>query len=163
PAFISAKSLRVGAEIWPFLTSHKLIVRYLTIDQPEIALVQTPAGDWNFSSLGGKPQARPAQPSPGSEPLDLSVQDVKITGARVTLKRTVGHWKPMVLEQLNLELKEFSATTAFPFTLTGNVVGGGSVKVSGKAGPINAADTSLTPVNLTLQMDRLDLAGSGMN
>ena len=38
PAFISAKSLRVGAEIWPFLTARRLIVRYLTLDQPEIVL-----------------------------------------------------------------------------------------------------------------------------
>src|SRR6516225_885221 len=35
PAFIQAKSLRVGAEIWPFLFSRKLVVTYLTIDQPE--------------------------------------------------------------------------------------------------------------------------------
>ena len=34
PAFISAKALNVGAEIWPFLMSRKLIVTYLTIDQP---------------------------------------------------------------------------------------------------------------------------------
>src|SRR5215467_734340 len=163
PAFIRAKSLKVGAEIWPFLTSHKLIVRHLTIDQPEIVLVQTPSGDWNFSSLGGKTQARPAQPAPGSQPLDLSVQQVKISNARLTLRRTVGHSKPLVLEQLALELREFSATTAFPFTLSGNVVGGGSLKVDGKAGPINPTDTSMTPVNLTLQMSGLDLAGSGMN
>src|SRR5690242_10208703 len=40
PAFIRAKSLSVGAQIWPFLLSRKLIVTYLTIDQPEVALVQ---------------------------------------------------------------------------------------------------------------------------
>src|SRR6516165_1270398 len=60
PAFIAAKSLSVGAEIWPFLLSRKLIVTYLTIDQPEIALVQTPSGDWNFSSLGSKAR-KPAE------------------------------------------------------------------------------------------------------
>jgi AsmA protein len=54
PAFIRAKSLGVGAEIWPFQMSRKLIVTYLTIDQPEIALVQAPSGNWNFSSLGAK-------------------------------------------------------------------------------------------------------------
>src|ERR1039457_1043298 len=58
PAFIRAKSLKVGAQIWPFLMSRKLIVTYLVIDQPEIALVQAPSGDWNFSSLGGKTKKR---------------------------------------------------------------------------------------------------------
>src|SRR6516165_5548656 len=52
PAFVSAKSLNVGAEIWPFLMSRKLIITYLTIDQPQVVLVQAPSGTWNFSSLG---------------------------------------------------------------------------------------------------------------
>src|SRR5712672_3647007 len=38
PAFLRAKSLHVGVELWPFLFSRKLIVTDLTIDQPEIAL-----------------------------------------------------------------------------------------------------------------------------
>ncbi len=163
PAFLRARSLRVGAEIWPFLTSRRLVVRHLTIEQPEIGLVQTPAGDWNFSSLGGKTQARPAQPEPGSAPLDLSVQQVKIAGGRVTLKRTAGHFKPLVLEQVNLDLREFSAASAFPFTLTANVAGGGSLKATGKAGPIHPTDTAMTPVDLALQVSRLDLAGCGVN
>ena len=59
PAFIRARSLSVGAEIWPFLMSRRLIVTYLTIDQPEIALIQAPSGNWNFSSLGSKTQKSP--------------------------------------------------------------------------------------------------------
>jgi AsmA protein len=65
PAFISAKSLSVGAQIWPFLFSRRLIVTYLIIHQPEIALVQAPSGNWNFSSLGGK---RSKSVAPGRAP-----------------------------------------------------------------------------------------------
>ena len=90
PAFIHANSLSVGAEIWPFLMSRKLIVTYLTIDQPEIALVQAPSGDWNFSSLGGKTRrSAPAARAPGTAPLDLSVKLVKITNGRLKLGRTL--------------------------------------------------------------------------
>jgi len=164
PAFIQAKSLRVGAEIWPFLVSRKLVVTYLTIEQPEIALVQTPTGDWNFSSLGGKSQRSPqARPEPGATPLDLSVKQVKITNGRLTLKRTIGHWKPVVLDQVALDLRDFSASSAFPFTLTASVVGGGAVQLNGKAGPINPTDAAMTPVETSLKLTRLDLAGSGMN
>ena len=164
PAFVTAKSLRVGAEIWPFLMSRKLIVTDITIDQPEIALVQSPTGDWNFSSLGGKSKKSPAAaPAPGSAPLDLSVKLVKITGGRLRLGRTVGHWKPLVLEQVNLELREFSATTAFPFTLSAKVAGGGTIALDGSAGPINPDDSAMTPVNASLNVAQLDLAGSGMN
>ena len=164
PAFVSAKSLNVGAEIWPFLMSRKLIVTYLTIDQPQVVLVQAPSGTWNFSSLGSnsKKTASPA-PSPGSAPLDLSVKLVKITNGRIKLARTVGHWKPLVLERVNLELRDFSGTTAFPFTLSSKVVGGGVIQLNGKAGPINPEDSAMTPVNASLKISQLDLAGSGMN
>ena len=164
PAFIHANSLSVGAEIWPFLMSRKLIVTYLTIDQPEIALVQAPSGDWNFSSLGGKTRrSAPAGRAPGTAPLDLSVKLVKITNGRLKLGRTLGHWKPIVLEQVTLELREFSATTAFPFSLAAKVAGGGAIQLNGKAGPINPTDSAMTPVNASLRVAQLDLAGSGMN
>jgi AsmA protein len=163
PAFIQAKSLSVGAKIWPFLMSRKLIVTYLTIDQPEIALVQAPSGDWNFSSLGGKSGKPAAAPAPGTAPLDLSVKLIKITNGRVKLGRTVGHWKPLALEQVNIELREFSSTTAFPFTLSTKVAGGGAIKLDGQAGPINPTDSALTPVTASLHVTQLDLAGSGMN
>lgn len=161
PAFVSAKSLNVGADIWPFLMSRRLVVRYVTIDQPEIALVQAPSGDWNFSSLGGK-RAPAKAPAPGTQPLDLSVQMVKITNGRVRLGRTLGHWKPLVLEQVNLELRDFSADTAFPFTLSTQVAGGGAIQLSGKAGPINPTDAAMTPVHASLTVSQLDLVRSGM-
>src|SRR5579864_1003358 len=67
PAFLSAKSLHVGVELWPFLLSRKLIVTDLTLDQPEIALVQAPSGDWNFSSLGSKSKtSKPAAAQPAA-------------------------------------------------------------------------------------------------
>lgn len=162
PAFIRAKSLAVGARIWPFLISRKLIVTYLTIDQPEIALVQAPEGSWNFSSLGARRQQSAAAPTPGSAPLDLSVESVKITNGRLTFGRKLGHWKPLVLDGVNLELQNFSATTAFPLTLSAHVAGGGTIQLNGTAGPINPTDSAMTPVNASLKINQLDIAGSGM-
>lgn len=162
PAFVRAKSLHVGVELWPFLMSRKLIVTDLAIDQPEIALVQAPSGDWNFSSLGGK--SKPAAATPEAKtPLDLSVKLVKITNGRLTLSRTIGHWKPLVLERTNLELRDFSSTSAFPFSLSASVHGGGEIALDGKAGPINPTDSAMTPVNVNLKVTQLDLAGSGVN
>ena len=170
PAFLRAKSLHVGVELWPFLFSRKLTVTDLDLDQPEIALVQSPSGAWNFSSLGAKsraagtPVATPAPaPTTGRLPLNLSVELVKVSNGRLILRRTTGHWKPMVLEQANIELHNFSATTEFPFSLTAKVHGGGSVKLEGNAGPINGADSSLTPLRAKLTVSQLDIAGSGAN
>ena len=168
PAFLRAKSLHVGVELWPFLMSRKLIVTDLTIDQPEIALVQSPSGDWNFSSLGSKSKAVPRASAPATtpaqaHPLDLSVKLVRVSNGRVTMRRTVGHWKPLTLEQLNIELRDFSSTSTFPFSLSAQVHGGGAIKLDGKAGPVNPTDSAMTPVSVNLKVTQLDLEGSGMN
>jgi AsmA protein len=162
PVFIKAKSLHVGVEIWPFLSSRKLVVTDLTIDQPEINLVQAPSGNFNFSTMGAKGSTTPGASSP-SQPLDLSVKEIKITNGHISLRRTVGHWKPLALEGVNVEVHDFSAASAFPFSLSAKVQGGGTLDLNGKAGPINAADSSMTPVNVTLKVAQLDLARSGMN
>lgn len=166
PAFLRAKSLHVGVELFPFLMSRKLIVTDLVLDQPEIGLVQAASGDWNFSGLGAKSKPAtpaPASPASGRLPLDLSVKLIKITNGRMTLRRTVGHWKPLELDQVNLELRDFSSTTAFPFTLSAQVAGGGTLNLDGKAGPLNPNDSSMTPLTLNLKVAQLDLVKSGVN
>lgn len=162
PAFLRAKSLNVGVELWPFLTARKMIVTNLSIDQPEIVLVQSPKGDWNFSSLGAKSATAAPAPS-ASAPLDLSVQLIRVTNGQLTLSRTTGHWKPLVLEQVDLQMRDFSRGSAFPFSLSAKVRGGGALKLDGHAGPINPRDSAMTPVSVTLGADHLDLAGSGLN
>ena len=162
PAFLRAKSLHIGVELWPFIFSRKLIVTDLDIDQPEIDLVQSSTGAWNFSSLGGKSKAAQSPPA-ARMPLDLSVKVVKITNGRLTLSRTVGHWKPLVLQQVNIEIHDLSAAAAFPLTLSAHVRGGGTLRLEGKAGPINPVDSAMTPVTVSLSASKLDLAGSGMN
>ena len=54
--FIRAKSLKVGVELEPLIFSKKLNVTGIEITDPEIALVQSDAGVWNFASLGTKTQ-----------------------------------------------------------------------------------------------------------
>jgi AsmA protein len=164
PAFIRAQSLHVGVEIWPFIMSRKLIVTNLTIDQPDIELVQAPSGSWNFSSLGGKSTTPPGRTQSSARiPLDLSVQLVRVSNGRLTLRRTTGHWKPLVMEQGDIELRDFSATSVFPFSVSARVRGGGAIRLNGKAGPINPTDSAMTPVTANLSVTQLDLAGSGAN
>ena len=164
PAFLRAKSLHVGVQVWPFLFSRNLVVTDLTIDQPEIALVQSHSGDWNFSSLGGKSNAASNRATSSARlPLNLVVQQINITNGHLSLRRTVGHWKPLVLEQVAIELRNFSANSAFPFSLSAQVHGGGSLKLDGTAGPLNPSDSAMTPVKANLSADQLDLAATGLN
>ena len=160
--FLRAKSLTVSAELWPFIFSRKLNVTGLAIDQPEIVLLQSAPGQWNFSNLGVSASSGAAPASSGTNNLDLSIQLVKISGGRLSVGRINSHIKPLALDKVNFELRNFSPASVMPFTLTAKVTGGGDIKLSGKAGPIHTEDVVLTPVDASLNVSRLDLAASGL-
>jgi AsmA protein len=162
--FVQAKSLAIGVEVWPLVASRQLHVTGLTIEQPAINLIQNAEGDWNFSKMGGEhaAKAKPAAPAAANSSMDLSVKLVKITGGHFSVDRTGGHGRPLVLDDVNVEVRDFSAASAFPFTFATKVAGGGTIKLDGKAGPIDAVDVSATPVSANLNVDKLDLAGTGI-
>jgi AsmA protein len=55
--FVRAKELKVGVELMPLVFSKTLNVTNLSIDQPQISLVHSADGKWNYSSIGGsKPE-----------------------------------------------------------------------------------------------------------
>jgi len=160
--FVQAKSVSIGVEMLPLILSRKVNVTAVKIDQPQIALLQSPAGEWNFSTLGGKTAPKPAAPpAEPSQKLDLSVKLVKITNGRFSLGHTARHTKPLVLENVDAELRDFSATSAFPFSFSAAVLGGGEIHLDGQAGPLNDADLSRTPSRARLKITGFDLAGSG--
>jgi len=162
--FVRAKSLTVTAELWPFIFSQKLHVTGLTIDQPEIVLLQSAPGQWNFSNLGAQkpPVTADAASASTTNKLDLSVQLIKISGGRLSVGRINSRTKPLALDKVDFELRNFSPASVMPFTLSAKVAGGGDVNLSGKAGPIHAEGVILTPVDGSLKVTHLDLTASGL-
>jgi len=57
-AFLKAKGVTIGVEMMPLIFSRQVHVTGLTIDGPEVTLLRSAAGAWNFSTLG----ATSAQP-----------------------------------------------------------------------------------------------------
>jgi AsmA protein len=162
--FLKAKSLNVGAELIPLVVSRKLNVTGITIDDPEIVLLQSPSGVWNFSTLGNTKGGGKAAPSSNAgSSLDLSVKSVNINNGRVTVGRTGSSKKPLILENVDVVVKDFSTASQFPFSVSTKVSGGGDIKLDGKAGPIHPQDASMTPFDVTLKISGLDLAASGLN
>lgn len=164
--FVQAKSLKLSVELMPLIFSHALNVTGLTIDQPAIVLLQSPSGDWNFSSLGGKtktqPAATPAPPPSASQPMALSAKLVKITNGHFALGQTNSRSKPLALDNVNIEVRDFAPMSAFPFSFAAQVDGGGRLALDGNAGPIPAADAAMTPVQAAFHVTQLDLARSGV-
>ncbi len=156
--FIRAKALGVGVELMPLIFSKKLNVTDLTIEQPQVVLLHTAAGKWNFSSLGGKTD-KTATKSSGNP--DLSVGKLSIKDGSVSIDNISNRAKPQVYQKVNITVQKFSFTSRFPFTLSAGLPGGGTVKLDGTAGPIDASDASLTAVQAKITMNNLDLAASG--
>jgi len=181
--FIHAKSLKVGVHLFPLIFSKSLEITDLALDQPDIVLLSSPAGTWNFSSLGSAPQksapggkpASPAKPSAPPKPAtstppthtpsasnpNLSIAKLNVNNGRVTIGKTKSSVKPQVYDEVDVSVRDFSFTSKFPFTVTSNLPGGGKMKLDGTAGPINATDTAATPLEAKLTINGLDLAKSG--
>jgi AsmA protein len=50
--FVKADALKVGVNVIPLIFSKTLQIRNITLTRPQVSLLRTPAGKWNFSTLG---------------------------------------------------------------------------------------------------------------
>jgi AsmA protein len=158
-SFIQAKSLKVVVELEPLLFSKKLNVTGIEIENPEIDLIQSDSGTWNFASLGAK-SSPPAATTSSSSVQDLTVKLVKITNGTLSIKMA-GEAQPKVLDKLSIEVRDFAPDVSFPVSLSADIQGGGDVKLDGKAGPIDTSDTTETPFDVTLKLNKIDIAKAG--
>ncbi len=161
--FVTAKSLKVGVELMPLIFSKQLHVTGITLEQPQITMLKTADGKWNFSSLGGNATKKTAQPanSGDSTPTDLSVAKLSVNDGKLIVGKANSKAKPHVYDQVNITVTDFSPASQFPFKLTAKLPAGGDADISGKAGPINSADAAKTPFSSTVKVDKMDIAASG--
>lgn len=158
--FLKAKALTVGVNLIPLIFSKKLEVRSFGVVDPEVSLMRNSAGVWNYSSMGAasKPKAKGDTTSSSD---NLTVGKLTISNGKILVGTVGSSAKPLVYQDVNLEVSDLSATSQFPFQLTAKDPSNGAVKVEGKAGPIDQADASLTPLNAKINVEHLDLGASG--
>ena len=154
--FLQAKELKAGVALMPLIFSGKLEVSSFTITEPQVSVLKSPSGKWNFSSLG----AGATQTSSSSAPANFSVEELKLTNGTMVVG-SVGTRKTQTYQNMDLDASDLSYTSQFPFKFSAKTPGDGSIKIEGKAGPINATDASLTPLSATVNIDHLDLASTG--
>ena len=169
--FVTAKALSIGVEVIPLVMNKTLHITELTLEQPQITLLRTSAGRWNFSSLGASSaNSAKAKDSPAPQPKsgaadqslqNLSVAKLNVSKGRVLIGDVNTRTKPHVYDNVNITVHNFSFISQFPFTVTADLPGGGNLKLDGNAGPINPNDAAQTPLNAQLNVKRLDLAASG--
>jgi AsmA protein len=165
-AFLTAKSLKVGVEMMPLIFSKTLNVTGITIESPVVTLLRNPAGQWNYSSLGGsaaKSEAKqaPAAKSPGStSATEFSVKKLELKNGRLIVGSTHSE-KRSTYDNVNVTASDVSLASKFPVTVTSDLPGGGKFKLDGTVGPVDRADTSLTPLDAKLSVDNMNLATTG--
>lgn len=163
--FIRAKALNVGVELMPLIFSKQLHVTELSLTEPQVTLLRAPSGRWNYSTLGGNAASKPATPATSSDANSfqqtLSVAKLTIKDGRVSIAETKAPVKPHVYDNVNIEVKNFSFASQFPFTLSAKLPGGGTLNLDGTAGAINPNDTAQTPLQAKLEVKKLDLGKSG--
>jgi AsmA protein len=153
--FLTAKSLEIGVEMWPLIMSRELKVTSLTVLEPQIQLIRS-GTKWNFSSLGTTAAKKSAAPAAAAHAVSvgkLRVEDGSVTVAQAGRKHTY--------EGVNVELSNFSPTSEFPFEVSAQTPGGGSLKLEGEAGPISQVDVAATPLEADVEINGLNLTSSG--
>jgi AsmA protein len=161
--FLTAKSLDVGVEILPLIFSKQLNVTGVKIEEPQVTLLRNPAGEWNYSTIGGSGTApageKPANPG-GAAPA-ITIKKLELLDGKIILGNT-GSQRRTTYDHVNITASDFSKDSKFPVTVSADLPGGGNMNLDGNVGPLDREDATLTPVDAKLHVAGLNLASMGV-
>ena len=147
--FAKVRSLAVKANLFALLRG-KLDVNSIIVREPEIELVRNSSGEWNWGSIGAK-SAPPAGESSEGAPPSLSLSELRIEGASVAVSTLAKAASRTVYGPIDLDVRDFSPSSEFTYDVSLRLPdSGSSVKLTGKAGPFPAGDSTLTPLDAEL-------------
>ena len=96
-----------------------------------------------------------------SNPMNLSIGKLNVNHGRLNVSVANSTQPKRVYNEVNISVKDFSFNSSFPFDMTANLPSGGNMKLNGTAGPIDANDAALTPLNAKISVHDMNLATSG--
>ena len=165
--FIQAASVKIGVELLPLIFHREVRIRSFSLDSPKIQLMRAADGKWNYSTIGNNASKTNQDEDTKSTFPDLTVGHVDVVNGQITVgiaPATAGAAASApnrVYEQVNLSVKNFGFANSFPFTASASLPAGGTVDLSGNAGPINQQDASATPFSGHLEVKHLDPLAAG--
>lgn len=151
--FITARSVRVNAALWPLLRG-EIQVRAIELTEPAVTLIKEKKGRWNWSTL--KP-VQSTEPSATMPPIDIAAHQGQITIIDQASSPSSKH----TYSGVNLELTNFSSGSMSDITLALTMPDSsrGQLEVEGTVGPIDAQDAAATALDLRLKLKDVELAG----
>jgi AsmA protein len=158
--FLTAKSVKVGVELVPLIFSQQVNVTGIEILEPQVLMLKNPSGQWNFSSLGSNSAGGKSTSSSNNAAESVSIKELELKDGQITVGNTNSQ-KRSVYSPVDLTAKDVAMSNKFPIELSVGLPGGGTMKIDGEVGPVDPKDAALTPQNVKLTVDKLDLAKSG--
>jgi len=164
--FVTAREVRVGIALVPLMTSKHLRIESLRLLEPRVTLRRSAAGSWNFATLGGSSSA-PASASRSSSSssssgLTLSIDRLRIAGGQIVVESTAPRPSRSVYDGLEVDVRDVSSASRFPFSIALSTPGGGTVKAAGHIGPMGPAGIGSTAFEAALDGAGVDIARAGL-
>src|SRR5665213_577204 len=166
--FLTAKSIKIGVELLPLIFSKTINVTGIAIQNPQVILIRSATGQWNYSSLGGSPdKADPIQvPASGklsnssSSTANLLIKRLELKDGELNIGSTNSQ-KRTTYDHVNVLASDVSVISRFPVVVAADLPDGGKFKLKGDVGPVDRTNSSLTPVSAKLNVSSLNLASTG--
>ncbi len=155
--FFTAKRLRIGVEMRSLIFHRELVVRSFEVEAPEIHLVRSEDGTWNYSTVGHgseKSAARSGMP-------DLPVGLIAIKDGTATMETHPLQRSAQVYDHLDVKVERFSLAKGFAFRVSSSLPGEGKVKVAGTVGPIDAQNAAATTFDAEISITHFDPVAAG--
>lgn len=125
--FLTAKGVRVGVAMMPLIFSRELNITSVTIKDPQVTLLHNPAGQWNYSSIGGAAantaNKQAAQQNNGSS--DLSINKLSLENGTIIVGY-VGNPKRTTYDHVKVEASDISTRAKFPLSVSADLPGAAS-------------------------------------
>jgi AsmA protein len=176
--FAQVGQMDVSVRLLPLL-SKNIEIKSLTLKRPTIELIKDAAGVWNFNSLGHAAQAAaanaPQAPVQHSAPAPVSAEkqeasassgftlnELRITDGQIAVTDLQKHQARAVYDHIDLTLDDYAPNKPFSLDLAVHLPGKGAetLSLSGKGGPVNPAQASMTPFDGTLKLKEVSLTGA---
>jgi AsmA protein len=165
--FLQAKSLGVGVSILSLIFSRSFHVTSLTLEDPQLSLIKSSEGKWNFSTIGsatgGADENSTAEQSgslaqSNSPSMTSIVLDrLKISNATIEISSGLAGQPATALKNIDVDLKNVSFDSAMSFVLSAHT-DAGKLEIKGEAGPMNHDNPGQTPFHATITARKADLA-----
>jgi AsmA protein len=164
--FVQAQSVKIRVQMLPLIFHRTVLIKGFSLEAPKILLLRAANGVWNYSTIGNSAGKSAQDADTKATFPNLTVDKVDIVNGQITVGSASGNASAAttpnrVYDQVNLSVTDFGFANAFPFTASANLPAGGSLSITGKAGPINPQDASTTPFSSHLEMKHTDPLAAG--